>query len=87
MVTELPLWVIDAPEITDAPGEPRRYFAFGEALDRATAALARGAPDQAMAAIDRFTLRPLPIARAMRLQLTAIELGLDAAESAQRSRG
>lgn len=87
MVTELPLWLIDAPEITDAPGEPRRYFAFGEALDRATAALARGAPDQAMAAIDRFTLRPLPIAQAMRLQLTAIGLGLDAAASAQRSRG
>jgi hypothetical protein len=78
MVTELPLWMIDAEGIADQPGRPNRYLAFREAVAAGQAALAEGRVDQAMNATDRFSMRPLPIATAVGLHLRAIELGLAA---------
>ena len=78
MVTELPLWVVDGKGIEDEPGRPYRFDAFRAALDRAKVNLEEDQVDQAMTQIEPFTMTPLPIGDAVRLQLRAIELGLDA---------
>lgn len=68
LVTELPLFVVDA-RVDDPPGTPSAYLEAREAIGRG---------DEASALRDRFGLRLLPLERAMRLQLRAVELGLDA---------
>ncbi len=78
MVTELPLWVIQAAGIEDEPGDPRRYFAFGDAVGAAREAMGHDDTAAALRAMQGFTMQPLSIATAVGLQLRAIELGLEA---------
>jgi len=81
MVTELPLFTVasDAPiQREAASGRPAVYLAFREALSEAKAKLKAGDRAAAVAAIEDFELTPVPISKAVRLQLRAIELGLAA---------
>jgi hypothetical protein len=72
MVTELPLFLVENE--TPTPGRPDQYLKLRERLPEVKARLERGeAVDDLLAP---FTLRPLPLDTAMRLQLRAIELRL-----------
>ena len=87
MVTELPLFRVsraDGPEPASAPGVPATYFAFREALTSARAKLEAGDAAAALAAVDRFSVRLVDIGTAVRLQLRAIELGLQIITEANR---
>lgn len=75
MVTELPLWLVRHGSIEDAPGAPRAFFAFQDAVEKAREALQAGDAGGALEAVDDFELEPAPIHTAARLQLHAIELG------------
>jgi hypothetical protein len=73
LVTELPLFLIDGPR---EPMRPTAYLAFKDSLPEIRLALERGesiAPWK-----ERFGLHPLPLETAVRLQRTAIELGIAA---------
>jgi len=71
LVTELPLFVV--PNRDPKPGVPTAYFALKKRLPELTLRAKRGEPlDQGLA-----SLRPLELATAMRLQLKALELGLE----------
>jgi hypothetical protein len=74
MVTELPLFLVENEDPT--PGHPDRYLALREQLPEIKMRLERGEDVSAMLA--PFNLRPLPLKTAMRLQLRALELGLEA---------
>ncbi len=68
LVTELPLFVVEA-DAPSPPGVPEAYLAL-------KAARARGESVDALQ--EHFGLRPLPLCTAMRLQLQALALGLEA---------
>lgn len=72
MVTELPLFLVENENPT--PGRPDQYLKLRERLPEVRARLERGKPVDDLLA--PFTLRPVPLDTAMRLQLRAIELGL-----------
>jgi len=74
LVTELPLFVV--PNDDPTPGVPDRYLQLREVLPEVQRRLTKGEPVGDLLA--PFDLRPLPIDAAMRLQLRAIELGLEA---------
>jgi hypothetical protein len=80
LVTELPLFVIEqAPEPAEtAAGAhlPGRYLALKERLPAIRKQVADGRPVEAI--LDDFDLSPVPLDVAVRLQLRAIELGLQA---------
>lgn len=80
LVTELPLFVIDHPDITDAPGQPRRFQTFRRHLPEVKAAVQRGDLDAVSAQLDGFTIEPFALDQAIRLQTKAIELGMRAVE-------
>ena len=74
MVTELPLFLVRNENPT--PGTPNKYLALRDRLPEIRARLARGeAVDDLLAPFD---LRPVPLETGMRLQLRAVELGLEA---------
>jgi len=75
LVTELPLWVVSGEERGHEPGVPAAYLALQEALPEATIRVRAGESASEVLAPLRFT--PLPLAEAVRLQLRAIELGLE----------
>jgi len=77
MVTELPLWLVRSASIEDAPGDPRAFFAFQDAVEQAREALQTGDGEAALAAVEEFALEPVAIHAAARLQLRAIELGVE----------
>jgi predicted deacylase len=71
LVTELPLFVV--PNRDPKPGVPAAYLALKERLPELTMRAKHGEPlDQ-----DLASLRPLELVMAMRLQLKALELGLE----------
>jgi len=74
MVTELPLFLVENEDPT--PGYPNRYMALRERLPEVKARLQRGEDVDDLLA--PFDLKPVPLATAMRLQLRALELGLEA---------
>ena len=74
LVTELPLFVVENSNPT--PGRPDRYLALREQLPEIRLRLEQG--EDVDEQLDRFNLRPLPLKTAMRLQLRALELGLEA---------
>ena len=75
LVTELPLFVLDAP-YDHASGVPALYLRWQEELPLLTAASRRG--DDLAPFTEPYGLRPLDLGTATRLQLRAIELGLEA---------
>jgi len=84
MVTELPLFTVsDVGErfCEAASGEPREYLAFREALGEAKGKMEAGDASGALAAVEGFEVQPVDIAAAVRLQLRAIELGLETIEA------
>ena len=80
LVTELPLFVIEqAPEPAETEVGahlPGRYLALKERLPAIRKQVADGRPVEAI--LDEFDLSPVPLDVAVRLQLRAIELGLQA---------
>jgi len=72
MVTELPLFVVDNPNPT--PGYPDAYMALRDRLPEIKARVQRDEDPSDLLA--PFDLRPVPLKTAMRLQLRALELGL-----------
>ena len=78
MVTELPLFVLRGGTIDDEPGKPHRYFAFKERLDQAGDAIVGDDIDRLADLMGDYALEAMPIDRAVRLQLRAIALGLEA---------
>jgi hypothetical protein len=74
LVTELPLWVVANEKPT--PGHPGTYLALRERFPEAKARIERG--DDIDDLLAPFDIHPLPLRTAMRLQLQALELGLDA---------
>jgi hypothetical protein len=74
LVTELPLWVVANEKPT--PGHPGTYLALRERFPEAKARIDRG--DDIDDLLAPFDIHPLPLRTAMRLQLQALELGLDA---------
>jgi len=79
LVTELPLFVIEDGPDPAAPASdehlPHRYLALKERLPEIRKQAAEGRPvDDILGA---FTLRPVSLDAAVRLQLQAIELGLE----------
>jgi hypothetical protein len=75
LVTELPLFVIGR-QYERQPGVPAAYLDLQAAGPEIQARLAAGRDASDLLA--PFALRPLPLATAVRLQLRAIELGLEA---------
>jgi hypothetical protein len=75
LVTELPLFLVENEDPT--PGHPDRYLALRERLPEAKARLQRGEDVDDLLA--PFNLQMVPLNTAMRLQLQALELGLQAA--------
>ncbi|GIV57626.1 MAG: peptidase M14 [Rhodothermaceae bacterium] len=78
LVTELPLFVVafrDPPP--PEPGRPAAYLAFRERLPAWRQRLAEGAPDDDLLA--PFTLTPVDLPTQLRLQMTTLDLGLQAA--------
>jgi hypothetical protein len=71
LVTELPLYVVPNPD--PRPGVPAAYLAFKERLPELALRARRGEPLYQDVAL----LRPVELATAMRLQLEALELGLE----------
>lgn len=81
MVTELPLFVVRsrrAGEPPSPPGVPGVYLGFRRAVNKAREALGQDDLAGVLAAVEGYELTPLDIATAAKLQLTAIELGLEA---------
>ena len=74
LVTELPLFLI--PNDNPTPGRPERYLAFKDRLPEAKHRLSQDEPIDDL--IAPFKVRPLPLATAVRLQIRALELGLEA---------
>jgi len=74
LVTELPLFLVKNEDPT--PGRPDEYLALRERLPEVKARLDRG--DEVDELLGPFDLRPVPLETAMRLQLRALELGLEA---------
>ena len=79
LVTELPLFVVARREPHDA-GHPAAYLAFKEYLPNLTLRAARN--QDISDAPASFGLEPLGLALAMRLQLRALRLGLEALREA-----
>ena len=75
LVTELPLFVLDAPHARE-PGVPAHYLRFQETLPELTLAARQGA--DLSADVAPFGLRALDLEAAVRLQLRALDLGLEA---------
>lgn len=75
LVTELPLFVLPRAE-PHVPGVPATWLALQEALPELTARARAG--EGLHEHVARFGLRLLPLADAVRLQLRALELGLEA---------
>jgi hypothetical protein len=73
LVTELPLFVV--PNDDPTPGVPERHLALKAKLPAMKRRLAADEPVDDLLA--PFDLRPLPVPAAMRLQLRALELGLE----------
>lgn len=71
LVTELPLFVVNG---SSAPGVPTSYLEFKKCLPEFRLAISRGEDISGVTA--EFGLDPLPISIASRLQLTALDLGL-----------
>ena len=76
LVTELPLFVVEREGALYEPGVPTAYLAFKERLPEWKLRLARGEPEEPL--LEGFRLQPLDLAAAVRLQLRALELGLEA---------
>lgn len=74
MVTELPLFLVKNENPT--PGRPDKYLALRERLPEVKARLERG--EEVDDLLAPFDLQPVPLDVAMRLQLQALELGLEA---------
>lgn len=80
LVTELPLFVLAAP-YEHTPGVPALYDRFQAALPALTLAARRG---ESMAPlVESFGVRPLDLETAVRLQLHALDLGLEAVGESQ----
>ena len=82
LVTELPLFILKPNNHTDqpptTPGTPSRYLRFKQSLPKLRLAIEKGAtPDQVNEQLGPSTLEPLPLEAAIKLQLHAIQLGLD----------
>jgi hypothetical protein len=77
LVTELPLFLVENESPT--PGRPDKYLALRERLPEIRARLERGEDVDNLLA--PFGLRPVALGTAMRLQLRALELGLEAVRS------
>jgi hypothetical protein len=75
LVTELPLFLVENEDPT--PGHPDRYLALRERLPTVKARLQRG--EEVDDLLAPFNLQMVPLNTAMRLQLQALELGLQAA--------
>jgi hypothetical protein len=73
LVTELPLFVVE-PSDDAPPGVPERYLALREELPDLALRLERG--ESIAGALERYAVRPLPVAAAVRLQRRALALGL-----------
>ena len=74
LVTELPLFLVRQGEAR--PGHPAGYLRFKEALPRLKLRVVRGEP--VWKQLHRYGVRALPLPNALRLQLRALELGLEA---------
>lgn len=74
LVTELPLFIVRNGNPT--PGHPDQYLALKEKWGALQYAATQG--DDLDDTLAPFDVRPLPIQAAMRLQLTALTLGLEA---------
>lgn len=75
LVTELPLFVVEREGTMYEPGLPAAYLAFKERLPEWKLHLQRGTVPASF--LEDFRLQPLSLAAAIRLQLRALELGLD----------
>ncbi|HLA63585.1 MAG TPA: M14 family zinc carboxypeptidase, partial [Rhodothermales bacterium] len=84
LVTELPLFLISAP-YAHTPGVPALYERFNDSLPLLTLAARAGSEAPLRAAIEEHGLRALPLADAIRLQLTALDLGLAAVDAAHEA--
>jgi hypothetical protein len=73
LVTELPLFVVRNDDPT--PGVPDQYLKLRGRLPEIQLRLTQNEPVDDL--LDPFELRPLPLETAMRLQLRALELGLE----------
>jgi len=73
LVTEIPLFLVENE--TPTPGHPDRYLALRERLPEVKARLERG--EEVDELLAPFNLQPIPLKTGMRLQLRALELGLE----------
>lgn len=74
LVTEIPLFLLENEVAPPEPGRPVTYLEFRQALPRLRSALERG--ESVAAELERFGVTAVPVARAVALQLLALQLGL-----------
>jgi len=77
LVTEVPLFVVRNDDPT--PGQPDEYLRLRDELPEIRARVVQG--HDVSEDLERFGLRPVPLATGMHLQLRALELGLTAVQS------
>ena len=75
LVTELPLFLVEREGAMYDPGVPAAYLAFKERLPEWKLLLQQG--DTASDLLSGFQIQPLSLAAAIRIQLRALELGLE----------
>ena len=75
LVTELPLFLVEREGTMYDPGVPTAYLAFKERLPEWKLLLQRGGDDSDL--LSGFRLQPLNLTVAIRLQLQALQLGLE----------
>jgi hypothetical protein len=76
LVTELPLFVLTRLVEAPQPGRPTTYLRFKQLLPELAQRIASG--ESIDAELERFGLQPLELARAVQLQLEAIDCGMEA---------
>ena len=75
LVTELPLFLVEREGAMYDPGVPAAYLAFKQRLPEWRLLLQQG--DSASDLLSGFQIQPLSLATAIRIQLCALELGLE----------
>lgn len=78
LVTELPLFIVQGENAGKKMGVPMSYLAFREQKAALISQLMRG--ESIVEVKTKFSLSPMPLKKAIALQLTAIQLGLETVE-------
>lgn len=76
LVTEFPLYLVEKEVPDRPPGEPVAYLELKDRLPELEHAARQGRVDRIEAVLDEYEVRPIPLGKAVRLQLETLRLGI-----------